>query len=125
MKRYLFVLLILAASHTVWATNPESTNKGIHFKGIVVDKISGETLAGVKVTIDGTNLEVYTDFNGEFEFDGLTEGTYKINCSFITYNEMVTAKIQITTENESKPLILKIAPEQTPEIKSVNRINLG
>jgi hypothetical protein len=126
MKQNFLMLLVLFASFTTWAKVPEASNNGIHFKGVVVDKVSGETLAGVKVTIDGTNLEVYTNFDGEFEFNGLEPGTYKINCNLITYNEIISAKIQVTTENEIKPLLLKIAPTRTPEILSdESKVKLG
>jgi hypothetical protein len=34
-------------------------------QGQVIDKVSGEALAGVSVRVDGTNLVAYTDFDGK------------------------------------------------------------
>ena len=125
MYRFIVVFFLLA-SFCVNASEPDASAKGIHFKGVIVDKASGEALAGVKVTITGTNLAVYTNFDGEFEFDGLVPGTYNINCEMITYNSIISAKINLNAESDLKPVLLKITPAQSPEINSnENNINLG
>ena len=44
--------------------------------GVVTDIETGESIGGVKVTIDG--LITYTNSSGEYAFDGLTPGAYTI-----------------------------------------------
>ncbi len=44
--------------------------------GVVTDIETGESIGGVKVTIDG--LVTYTNSSGEYAFEGLTPGGYTI-----------------------------------------------
>lgn len=47
--------------------------------GVVVDQLTGEALTGVEVQVEGTELKTYTDFEGQFAFDQLKAGEYKVN----------------------------------------------
>lgn len=53
--------------------------------GKVLDKITGETLAGVMVQLDGCDQQVFSDFDGCFSFDNLKPAEYKITVSLISY----------------------------------------
>ena len=44
--------------------------------GVVTDIETGESIGGVKVTIDG--LVTYTNSSGEYAFEGLSPGSYTI-----------------------------------------------
>ncbi len=68
--------------------------------GKVLDKITGETLAGVKVSVQGKEKSVYTDFDGNFEIDGVREGKLKITASYISYKKKVeTVNVDFSKSN--------------------------
>ena len=64
-------------------------------KGSVNDKFSGEMLTGVEVTLVGSDLKVYTDFDGTYEFNNLTPGTYKISFEYVSYKTVVQEEIGV------------------------------
>jgi len=61
--------------------------KTVTLTGKVTDKANHETLAGALITVEGTNIETYTDFDGNFTISGLIPDTYKIKCTMISYND--------------------------------------
>lgn len=58
----------------------------VTLKGKVVDINSGEYLTGVEVTIEGTTIKAYTDFDGNFEIKDVKPGNYNLVASYISYN---------------------------------------
>lgn len=56
-------------------------------QGQVMDKASGEALAGVSVRVEGTNLVAYTDFDGRFSISNVKQGECKLSASFISYEK--------------------------------------
>ncbi|OQY00138.1 MAG: hypothetical protein B6I24_00615 [Bacteroidetes bacterium 4572_128] len=54
--------------------------------GIVKDE-KGEILAGASVVLENTEYGIATDKNGNFNFENLKVGSYKIKISFIGYEE--------------------------------------
>jgi len=56
-------------------------------KGIVLDKNTGEALAGVKVIVTDLDQEAYTDLDGKFEFKNLLKETYNIESEMISYEK--------------------------------------
>lgn len=65
-------------------------------KGKVVDKSTGEALAGVSVKLDDRTV-AYTDFDGNFTVE-LTQPSAKISASLISY---ATAELEIKNQNKS------------------------
>jgi hypothetical protein len=55
--------------------------------GKVVDITTGESLAGVKVVLEGTQHETFTDFDGNFSFINLSMGEAKLSASLISYEK--------------------------------------
>lgn len=92
MKKSLSIFLGLTAlifiSGSVFAgSNPTkvpATTASVN--GQVVDFQSGETLAGVAITVEGTETKVYTDLDGNFSIEGLEPGTYNLVLSMISYH---------------------------------------
>ncbi|MDX9846721.1 MAG: carboxypeptidase-like regulatory domain-containing protein [Tenuifilaceae bacterium] len=62
--------------------------------GKVVDKTTGESLVGVKVVLEGTQHETFTDFDGNFNFRNLSLGEAKLSASLISYE-----KTSLTIDN--------------------------
>ncbi len=53
--------------------------------GYVADRESGETIIGVNVLVDGTDLGASTDRNGFFRLNGLKTGDYTLKFDHIAY----------------------------------------
>jgi hypothetical protein len=77
------VTSVVTAGNPVSGSDQKNTDKKL-VSGKVIDKISGEEIAGAKITI-GTQ-EVYTDLEGNFStWIGFTKTQATIN--FISYTE--------------------------------------
>ena len=75
--------------------------------GNVADLDTQETLAGVLITIEGTNRKTHTDLDGNFSFKGLSAGNYELHISYISYKETEVKNIKITNTNKKLDLKLK------------------
>ncbi|MGC8803737.1 MAG: carboxypeptidase-like regulatory domain-containing protein [Bacteroidales bacterium] len=72
---------------------------GTMITGQVVDKITHEPLVGAKVKLVDCNLEVYTDFDGNFSFDRIGEGEYILQIEYVSYETRYTT---INLSNQGK-----------------------
>ena len=96
------ISIILAFSFAAASEKPEGNKSGdmtTSIAGTVIDEISGETLAGVTVTLEGSEETVFTDFDGNFEFEGITPGEYVIKTRLISYKE---SSLTVTAELKKK-----------------------
>ena len=87
---------------------PEPNN--LKVSGTVVDKTTGEALVGVKVKIEGTDREVYTNFDGKFEFDNLTPGEYNISYNMVTYEDLKLSNVKISSGENEHEVTVKLRP---------------
>lgn len=92
MKKIILSILALVLTIAVSAKEneakaPASADNAITvvLAGSIADATSGESLAGVEVKIEGTELKTYTDFDGNFTFNGVKPGEYKVVTSYISY----------------------------------------
>jgi hypothetical protein len=94
------------------SNNPEKTTASAavcSLQGKVTDMLSGETLAGVEVSVKGTDYKTFTDLDGNFTFSNMVAGEYTIICSLISYNKSLvedltvkpTKKEQVTIKLEA------------------------
>ncbi len=103
MKRIMLLSLVsflLVASHL--SAEPKSTanastvmsiaNNSV--KGIVLDKLTKETLAGAVITAN--NQKVYTDLDGNFSISNLCGIKCELKISMISYEDQI---IDIETNN--------------------------
>ncbi len=72
--------------------------------GLVVDKESGEGLAGVNVYLEGTSLGAATDLEGYYQVISIPPGSYTLTVSMIGYGTVSVENIKIqvdrtTTQN--------------------------
>ncbi len=68
--------------------------------GVVLDKFTGETLAGVAVALEGTDIVSYTDFDGIFHIPGVYSGNHKLSFRYISYKQEVqTQAVQFNKPN--------------------------
>lgn len=107
MKKFVSIaILLIALSFITYAAaegikGSKSNAMTTSVYGTVVDEITGETLVGVAVQIDGTDQSVYTDFEGNFEFKNLTPGEYTLKTNLISY-QVCSSKIKVMLEKENK-----------------------
>jgi len=96
MKRIVVILvlgiLIAGVSFNGMASEDAEKNEKnapatTSIKGKVIDQQTGEALTGVKVKIPELNVETYTDFEGSFKINKVKTGDYKIQTSFISYED--------------------------------------
>jgi hypothetical protein len=108
MRNLLLVLLIVFGANVAIAGNndPNATQK---LKGQVVDE-SGNTLAGVEVKIEGLEKRAYTDFDGNFEIEGLKRGAYTIVVNLVSYKE--SKNVLKTVQNEGDVTLIKLTSKQ-------------
>lgn len=114
MKRFFVILMIISLLIGSAYADNNITDRGkgnpstiISIKGIVLDKDTGEALAGVKVVVTELDMEVYTDLDGNFEFENLFKDTYNIESEMISYKKQnlkvdigVTDDLKIVMENK-------------------------
>lgn len=114
MKKSLF-LIVLSLVFTIFASASDKDKEAVppvttmSISGVVTDVNTHETLAGVLVAIDGTELQTLTDLDGKFSFDGLEVNEYELNVSYISYKEVKIKDIDIDSRN--KTLELKLESE--------------
>jgi hypothetical protein len=98
-----FGLKIAMASD--FLNNPPTANSVI--SGEVLDLTTGESLTGVTVKIEGTDIETFTDLDGNFEFESILPGDYNLVFSFISYNNSLVEDLQVNA-SETKTLKVKL-----------------
>lgn len=107
MKKSITLVFCLLFAVGVFASETDSNNKGLEkpmattsLKGKVLDKITGEPLTGVKISINNTNEFVYTDFDGNFEFKNMLPGKVELKASYISYKEKTEeVNLELTKNN--------------------------
>jgi len=117
MKKQIITLaLSLIIGFTIADNNKTKTDASvtssaqiISVSGSVSDYTSGESLAGVEIKIEGTNLKTYTDFDGNFEFKNLKPGTYNIIASYISYNKSLVENFNADNKNSTVSIKLQAA----------------
>ncbi len=116
MKRFYTILMIISFligstyasedNKLAKETNSNSSNL-TSINGVVLDKHTGEALAGVKVVIAELNKEVYTDLEGNFEFKNMSKDIYSIESEMISYEKQnlkvdlnISDNLKIVMENK-------------------------
>ena len=95
MKKIIIPVILTIAMFTINAKENDTKSKNTDTKsqatmvlsGTIADEISKESLVGVEVKIEGTDMKTYTDFDGNFSFEGLKPGEYKLVTNYISYKK--------------------------------------
>lgn len=110
MKKLSLVILIVFSFAMSFANNGNVESRSSvadkQIQGKVIDKITGEALAGVAIKLQGSNSVTFTDFDGNFSIDGIASGTYDLNVMFVSY-QTVTLK-HINTDNSEVKLKIEL-----------------
>lgn len=116
-KIALLCLTALFLSGTVKSTvnHAEKANESVatvSISGQVLDHLTGEALAGVKVKVDETETVSYTDFEGNFKINGLRPASYTVSVSMISYEE---ASLPVQADLSENIDFLNVKLEQVRE----------
>ncbi len=91
--------------------------QGGKLSGQVIDKLTGETIIGGVVRIDGTQLATVTDIEGRFLISNIPVGTYSITVNFIGYRPQQITNVAIR-DNSTTQVDFPLS-EDLKELKEV------
>jgi hypothetical protein len=85
----------------------------IRVYGFVTNSLNNEPIPFANIVIDGTTIGATTDFDGNFEMEGIAPGLYNFKCSYIGFNTSIKTEIQLTP---NKNLRLNFAMTENAQI---------
>ncbi len=120
MKKTLLTLSFVIIAVGLFATDKANSSRkakssektvaapitSLSITGKVIDFSTGEALAGVELTIEGSAKKVYTDFDGKFKIENVAPGQYNLIASFISYDKSYIEKLSV--EKSSNDLNIKL-----------------
>lgn len=111
MKKIFFLFMMIAIVPFAFADNTKDVKDSKENKakiektasifGKVVDKETGEELAGALVQVKGSNISTYTDFGGNFSINNLESTNGTVVVSYISYKEHEIRNIKYQVRNNS------------------------
>ena len=115
MKNIILSIVFVALIGIAYADNEGNTSNAsesspvemVSLSGTVIDFQSGEVLTGVEVIIEGTDIKVYTDFDGNFEIDNVKPGNYNIIASYISYDKSLIENFKADMDNNEVDIKLQ------------------
>lgn len=117
MKIRIVILIILSfwsislfAGNDSKGTSPESASSS-SISLSVKDKLTGESLTGVLITISETGTKTYTDLEGNCSIQNIPAGKYKILASYVSYKETILEEVNILAGN-TENIIIELSPSR-------------
>ena len=108
-KVLIFIFGFLLSYGFVEAGKDKKEEKSvIPFKVIVIDAETEDSIPAAKVKVGKNEAEAYTDFDGSADFEGLIQGRYDIEVSFISYKKQQISAYQLDKLNHQ--LLIKLNP---------------
>jgi hypothetical protein len=104
---FLLAITVIAVNAKEKDGTPANTENSANLvlTGSIADQNSGESLVGVEVKLEGTDLKAYTDFDGNFSFNNVKPGEYKLVTNYISYQKKTEV---LTVSGEKKELKIKL-----------------
>lgn len=90
------LMLISIFSSTLWAG---TTGK---IAGVVIDKATGEPLAGANIIIEGTSMGSSTDEDGSYFIINIPPGTYSVTAIYMGYVKMTKSNVQVIVDRTTR-----------------------
>ncbi|AMR32280.1 hypothetical protein A0256_13055 [Mucilaginibacter sp. PAMC 26640] len=97
------------SDHVIIITRKEDADKQVIIKGKVVDK-TGEPLIGVSIKLQGTNIGVTSDVNGNFSINAPADGVLEL--TYIGYSK----KIVPIAGNQNLSILMEALPSSLSEV---------
>ena len=105
MIKQTIIILTLLFSINGFAGNPVTGI--IYVSGSVTDHNTNESLPGVEVRVQGTDIVTYTDFNGNYFLPELKAGTYTLEFKYPSYSQ---SSVITTGEQRENQLNVELLP---------------
>jgi outer membrane receptor protein involved in Fe transport len=103
-KTALIMLLTLISFSTIWSgTSGKIT-------GYIVDKETGEPLAGANIVVQSTSLGASVDLNGRFTILEVPPGTYTVQISYVGYRTIIMNDVRVLIDQTTR-LDTEMEPE--------------
>ncbi len=114
MKKLVLAAICILSFSVVHANDCDGAGKKElmatgQIEGKVIDKATGEALAGVALKLEGKDKKYYTDFEGNFIIEGVTQGEHDIEIYYISYQSVTvkdihTCNTELTLKVELEPM---------------------
>jgi len=88
--------LLIAAIGIMFFVSDARAQQAGTITGSVTDSLSGQSVPGVNVVVQGTQQGASTGPNGQYTITGVEPGTYTLRASFVGYAPKVRQNVQIT-----------------------------
>lgn len=94
--RTALILIFFFSFFLIQAKDPEPSKLQSlsSIKGQITDQSTGEGLPGVALVLSGSDIKVYTDFDGNFTFNNITPGEYTIIAEYVSYRKRIVRAIK-------------------------------
>jgi hypothetical protein len=99
LKSFVAILFICSFASSYASIPADGDQPGSVVSGKVIDKNTGESLAGATVIIDNGAIKTYTDLEGNFNISNLSPGKHNIKVVYISYQIVELNDIQTIAGN--------------------------
>jgi hypothetical protein len=111
-KAAVIILSAIFTGLSVFAEGDKNTENATpvqqaNLSGVILDMNSGEMLGGAEIEILGTDIKLYSDFDGNFTIPNLAPGSYNIIVSYISYEKSYIEELNIKA-GEKRNLEVKL-----------------
>lgn len=89
------LILVIGNQSYAIGDQPVASNEKSSISGRVIDNKTGESLVGVAISIEGTNVKAYTNLDGTFAFNNLDAGSYNLILSLISYKNSLVENLKV------------------------------
>lgn len=88
-------LLVAALGMMLFVLEARAQQTGT-IEGTVTDSLSGQSIPGVNIVVEGTQRGASTDANGQYTISGIQPGTYTLRASFVGYAPKAQEAVQVS-----------------------------
>ncbi len=103
-----FIVLLFVCANGKSENENEADKKKSSLEIFVIDDLMKEPLPAAKAKIEQKDLEAYTDFDGLAKITEVTEGSYNIEISYISYQKQHFKAVQFSKLNTK--VVVKLNP---------------
>lgn len=101
--RYFPILILILICNSIYLFSEE-----YYISGNITNKLDGKPIVGATIRIDKTNIGTYSDKNGFFKLNNLSENSIKLIISSLSYNKY---ELELQINENRNDLIIKLSPK--------------
>ncbi len=96
-----FIHTLILLSQFYFSTTLAQSQRG-KLVGKVYDALTKETLIGVNIVLEGTNIGAASDFNGKFIILNVPPGIYNVTASFVGYAKFTLKDVEVIVDRTTE-----------------------